>query len=62
MSANGTFKGGDLVDIRFSGIGPVSSWRIYQYLKVGDKIRVVIRFVENSYWEAYDSDWFIIAS
>jgi len=60
-SANGTFKGGDPVDIRFSGIGSVSSWRVYQYLKVGDRIRVVVRFVENLYWEAYDSDWSLVA-
>jgi len=60
ISANATFKAGDMINIRFSGIGSVSTWKVHQYLKIGDKISVVIRFVENSYWEAYDSDWSII--
>lgn len=54
--ATSMFKVGEVVDVTFSGIGEVSTWRAYA-LKSGDVIRVTVRFVENSYWEALDSDW-----
>jgi len=56
QEANSTFHVGESVEVTFSGIGEVSMWRAYG-LKPGDIIRVTIRFVENSYWEAFDSDW-----
>lgn len=54
--ANSTFKVGQVVEVTFSGIGRVSTWRAYG-LEAGHTIRVTVRFVENSYWEALDSDW-----
>jgi hypothetical protein len=54
--ATSMFKVGEVVDVTFSGIGEVSTWRAYA-LKSGDVLRVTVRFVENSYWEALDSDW-----
>jgi hypothetical protein len=53
---NSMFHVGESVEVTFSGIGEVSTWRAYG-LKPGDIIRVTVRFVENSYWEAFDSDW-----
>jgi exosome complex RNA-binding protein Csl4 len=53
--ASPTFNAGD-VEVTFTGIGDVSKWRAYG-LKPGDIIRVTVRFVENSYWEALDSEW-----
>jgi hypothetical protein len=56
VKANSVFKPGDIVEVTFTGIGGVSTWRAYQ-LKSGDLIRMIIRYVENSYWEARDTDW-----
>jgi hypothetical protein len=56
QEANSTFHVGDSVEVTFSGIGQVSAWSAYR-LEPGNVIRVKIRFVENSYWEALDSDW-----
>jgi len=56
QEANSTFKAGETIEVAFSGVGRVSAWRAYG-LKPGDVIHLTIRFVEHSYWEAFDSDW-----
>lgn len=50
------FQLGDAMGITFSGIGEVSNWRAYS-LKKGDVIRCEIRWVEDTYWEAFDDGW-----
>lgn len=50
------FQEGNAIGITFSGIGEVPKWRAYS-LKEGDVIRCELRWVEGSYWEAFDDGW-----
>lgn len=50
------FQVGNAIGITFSGIGEVPKWRAYS-LREDDVIRCEIRWVEGSYWEAFDDGW-----
>jgi len=57
LSSNSSqLKVDDQLSVRMKGIGPVDKWRCYS-LKMHDVIRVRVRFVEDAFWEAFDTDW-----